>query len=253
MGGQTLSLQGGILMSDRNQKIDLQLLNRSRNNDGFAKEELIKKYTPMVRYIVRTNHVKSLEFEDMLQEGFIGLLSAIDEYNFQDYNVKFSSFAYLCIVRKIYNIIRQSNNYKNRALNHAISLQMPTDDGQTRILLDFIASERTVDPEDVLESTWTAERINDLLKNHLSVLEYTVVGLIVNGYTVGEIEERIGIDAKSIDNARTRVRFKLQKIISKYGSLTSPHVPHKVRKREDLYIAIESISFGDIVEVGFGS
>lgn len=240
-------------MSDRNQKIDLQLLSRSRNNDNFAREELVKKYTPMVKYIVRNNHVKTLEFEDMFQEGLIGLLSAIDEYNSQDYNVKFSSFAYLCIVRKIYNIIRQSNNYKNRTLNYAVSLQAPTDDSQTRTLLDLIVSERTVDPEEVLENKWTAERINDLLKNHLSLLEYTVIGLVLNGYTVGEIEERIGIDAKSVDNARTRARFKLQKILSKYGSLTSPHVPRRVRKREDLYMPINRVPFNTIGEAVLGS
>lgn len=240
-------------MSDRNQTIDLQLLSRSRNNDSFAKEELVKKYTPMVKYIVRNNYVKTLEFEDMFQEGLIGLLSAIDEYNSQDYNVKFSSFAYLCIIRKIYNIIRQSNNNKNRTLNQAVSLQTPTDDSETRTLLDFLASERTVDPEEVLENKWIAERINELLKNHLSMLEYTVIELILNGYTVGEIEERIGVDAKAIDNARTRVRFKLQKLLNKYGSLTNPHIPNKVRKREDLYMPIDRILLTTAGDVGFGS
>lgn len=239
-------------MSDRNQKIDLQLLNRSRNNDSFAKEELVKKYTPMVKYIVRNNYIKTLEFEDMLQEGLIGLLSAIDEYNSKDYNVKFSSFAYLCIVRKIYNIIRQSNNYKNRTLNYAVSLQAPTDSSQTRTLLDFITSDQTIDPEEVFENKWTAERINSLLQNHLSLLEYTVIGLVLNGYTIGEIEERIGVDAKSVDNARTRVRCKLQRILSKYGSLTSPHVPNRARKREDLYMSIDRVSFTATGEVGFG-
>ena len=222
-------------MSDRNQKIDLQLLNRSRNNDWHAKEELVKKYSPMVRYIVRNYYVKTLEFEDMLQEGHIGLLSAIDEYNPQHYDVKFSSFAYLCIVRKIYNIIRQSNNNKNKILNNAISLYTPMDDNQSRVLLDLIVSEKIIDPEEVFENKWTMECIGNLLKNHLSLLEYTVTGLLLNGYTIDEIQQKTGVDAKGIDNARTRVRLKLKRILDKYGSLTSLHVPEKVRKRKDLY------------------
>ena len=50
----------------------------------------------------------------------IGLLSAIDEYQ-SKYNVKFSSFAYICIIRKIYNVIKQSNGNKHQALNEGIS------------------------------------------------------------------------------------------------------------------------------------
>ena len=80
--------------------------------------------------------------------------------------------------------------------------------------------------------------LNQVLRNHLSILEYTVIMLFLNGYTSSEIEEEIGIGAKAVDNARTRVKLKLRRIMNQYGSLLSPKVPTQVRKREDLYLDI---------------
>ena len=54
----------------------------------------------MVKRIARNHYASFLEFEDLMQEGLIGLLSAIEEYD-PDKKVKFSSFAYICILRKI--------------------------------------------------------------------------------------------------------------------------------------------------------
>lgn len=222
-------------MSDANQRLDLELLDRIRNgqNDVDAREELIRKYTPMVRHIVKKTYRSTLEFDDMMQEGLIGLLNAIEEYNFNDFNVKFSSFAYLCIIRKIYNVIRQSNNYKNRTLNTAISLQSFIDINENRPLMEIISASQ-LDPEILTEEKWANQRLNQVLKNHLSLLEYTVISLILMGYSMKEIEEEIGISSKSVDNARSRIKFKLQRIMNEYGSLLSPKIPQKVRRRKDL-------------------
>ncbi len=216
------------------------MLNRAREDDAYAKEELIKKYTPMVRHIVRKNYKGIVEFEDMMQEGLIGLLNAINEYNFYDYSVKFSSFAYLCIIRKIYNIIRQTNNYKNRSLNSAISLQTYIDNDDSRVLMDFITSDQ-VDPEEIVEEKWVSQKLDKMLKNHLSLLEYVVIALLLKGYTTSEIENEVGINSKSVDNARTRIKFKLQRILSDYGSLLSPKIPQKVRKRSDLSMNLKDV------------
>ena len=52
------------------------------------------------------------------------------------------------------------------------------------------------------------------------------------------IEKQFGIGAKAVDNARTRVKSKLRKLIEEYGSLLSPRVPVVVRKRKDLYLKL---------------
>ncbi|MGI6559120.1 MAG: sigma-70 family RNA polymerase sigma factor [Limnochordia bacterium] len=223
-----------------NQSVDLQLINKIRSGDARAKEELVRKYLPMIKHIVRNHYASFLDYDDLIQEGMIGLLSAIDEYRPEEFDVKFSSFAYICIIRKIYNVLKHTNGNKHRALNNAISLYTFVNADETRTIMDHIASGRS--PEELVEEQILAQRLEEVLKNHLSILEYTVLIFLVSGYTSQEIERELGVSSKVIDNARTRVKSKLSRILHKYGSLLSPQVPLNVRKREDLYRKLPLVS-----------
>jgi len=83
-----------------------------------------------------------------------------------------------------------------------------------------------------------ANQLKAVLKAYLSPLEYDVVLRIIWGYSLGEIQEDLKLPAKVIDNARTRSRLKLKKVIMEYGSLLSPKIPLKTRKRHDLTLAL---------------
>lgn len=224
---------------DSNQITDLELIKLIRSGDDRAKERLVLKYIPMVKHIIRNYYASFLDFDDLLQEGVIGLLSAIDEYKPQQYNVKFSSFAYICIIRKVYNIIKQTTGNKHKVLNDAVSLQTFVNVDESRTILDLVPAEEIgFDPEQVIEEKIISQSLNELLNNHLSLLEYSVIILLLNGYSCSEIEEQIGVGAKAVDNARTRVKTKLSKLIKEYGSLLNPRVPVSVRKRKDLYLKL---------------
>ncbi len=232
-----LSVKGGTVMV--NQQTDLDLVFRIRTGDKDAQEQLVIKYIPMVKHIIRNYYASFLDFDDLLQEGVIGLLSAIEEYKPEKYDVKFSSFAYICIIRKIYNVIKQSTSNKHRALNDAYSLQTYLGSDESRTMLDLVpANDTMIDPEFLIEEKVTNQILDRLLMNHLSLLEYSVIVMLLRGYSCGEIEDEIGVGAKVVDNARTRVKAKLRKIISEYGSLLDPQIPHSVRKREDLYLKL---------------
>lgn len=226
-------------MDGSNQAVDLELIKRVRAGDGGARETLVRKYIPMVKYIIRNYYSSFLDFEDLMQEGLIGLLSAIDEYRPEEYDVKFSSFAYLCIIRRVYNVIKQSTGNKHRLLNEATSLQTPVGSDESRIIMDLVpAPFNQFDPEKMLEEKYVDEAIGRVLRNHLSILEYAVISRLLEGYSAREIEEEIGVGLKVIDNARTRVRTKLRRLLAEHGSLLSPQVPTNVRRREDLYLDV---------------
>jgi RNA polymerase sporulation-specific sigma factor len=224
---------------NQNQEHDLALLEQIRLGDTHGKEEMILKYLPMVKHIARRHYAPFLEFEDLMQEGFIGLLSAIDEYN-SDYDIKFSSFAYICIIRKVYNVIKQCNGNKHKALNKALSFQAAVAGNDTRTILDLIPDDNaSSDPVHIIETQTTNQDIDELLNAHLSLLEYSVVHLLLQGYACTEIERALGVKAKVVDNARTRVKMKLRRLLQMYGSLLSPHIPTKVRHRTDLYLDLK--------------
>lgn len=194
-------------MEKSNQSVDLELIRRIRANEEEAREDLVTKYVPMVKYIIRNYYSSFLDYEDLLQEGLIGLLNAIEEYKPEEYDVKFSTFAYICIIRRIYNVIKHTSGNKHRLLNEATSLQTPVGLDEKRMIIDFV-EDRThqVDPEEILEERLINDIIGQVLKNHLSLLEYAVITRLLQGYTASEIEEEMGIGLKVIDNARTRVK-----------------------------------------------
>ncbi|MGE5587527.1 MAG: sigma-70 family RNA polymerase sigma factor [Clostridia bacterium] len=226
-------------MSDTNQDFDLELLRRSRSGQEAARDDLIRKYVPMVRHIVRTTApgLPGSEFEDLVQDGLVGLLDAIRQYDPGKPGVKFSSFAYLCIIRKIYNSLRRQTSSKQKALNQAISLYSYVDREETRMVLDLLAGDY-VDPEAVVENEWASARVEQVLRSHLSMLEYAVTALLLRGYTTGEIGRAMGLDPKSVDNARTRVKAKLRRLLHRYGSLVHPEIPEKARRRRDLCMEV---------------
>jgi RNA polymerase sporulation-specific sigma factor len=229
-----------VIMSD-NQTLDLNLIKRFREGDQEARDNLVVKYVPMVKYIIRNYYAAFLDFEDLLQEGLIGLLSAMEEYKPDEYDVKFSSFAYICIIRRIYNVIKQTTGNKHRLLNEATSLQTPIGSDESRSIMDLVAAELAQsNPEEMVEEKYVAEVIGRVLRNHLSMLEYAVIIRLLKGYSAREIEEEMHIGLKVIDNARTRVKSKLKRLLDEYGSLLSPKVPTNVRKREDLYLDLHA-------------
>lgn len=211
---------------DVNQQRDLALIERTRAGEAEAREELVKKYIPLVRHIVRRHHGGRMEFEDLVQEGLIGLLGAIDMYRPDRFPVRFSSFAYMCVLRKILNATKQGTGAKQRAHTAAVSLQSGVYGGDGRTILDVQPSS-SPDPAEIVANKLIARDLARLLVNHLSALEYTVFGFVLAGLNCGDIGLRIGVDAKVVDNARTRARLKLRRLVDRYGCLLDPRVPRR--------------------------
>ena len=222
-----------------NQQRDLILLTKIRSGqDSQAKDELVKKYWPMIRHIVKNQNPSQNEFDDYLQEGAIGLLKAIDEYDPVNYPIKFSTFAYICILRRIYNAIKHSFSKKSQFTAKAISLNTTFGEDDSRTLLDSIPDMET-EPFSQVENLWVNQKLEMVLQAYLSPVEFQVIQLLLTGLTLTEIQEHLALSMKVVDNARTRARIKLKKVLFQYGSLLSPKIPLKTRKRKDLSIQLE--------------
>lgn len=223
------------------QKNDLELIAQIRSgNHRWALGKLVEKYLPMIHHIVRRQNPPPMEIEDFIQEGALGLLNAIQQYKGDEYPIKFSTFAYTCILRRIYSKIKQSYTKKALLFSNALSLSHPLPDGSCRTLLTIIPG-NDEEPFVYVERNWVREQLDAVLGAYLSGLEFKVIHLLLKGYTLGEMEKRLDLPGKVIDNARTRARLKLKKIIEEYGSLLSPNIPLKTRKRKDLAMALKVV------------
>ena len=74
----------------------LELINEQKDND--AMETLIKRYGPMITGQSRSLYIIGADEEDLIQEGMIGLVKAVNNYR-PDKGATFKTFAFMCVRR----------------------------------------------------------------------------------------------------------------------------------------------------------
>ena len=177
---------------------DLALVLRARNGDGRALDALIRRYNGFVRLKASSYFLAGGDGEDLQQEGLIGLYKAIRDYRV-DKDTSFRSFAELCITRQIITAIKGATRFKHGPLNGYISFSH-TPAGQ--------------DPDSgdcTIGDTLAASNVHDPANRVISSegLEAQVLALFMEGESYESIGERLGCDAKAVDNALQRDKRKV--------------------------------------------
>ena len=94
----------------------MSLISLSKDGDEKAKTILIKENMPLIKSIVNRYKNKSVEYDDLIQLGSMGLLKAIQNFN-TNFNVKFSTYAVPMIAGEIKRYMRDDGCIKvSRAL-----------------------------------------------------------------------------------------------------------------------------------------
>ena len=178
----------------------------STEGDRGAEEALSERYARLVRVCARPLFLAGGDSEDLLQEGMIGLLSAIREYD-PNSGTAFRSFAEHCIRMRILSAIKSASRLKHFPLNDGISLEELSEDPGADIstLPELIRH----NPEELILAKESREELNAAFSRCLSRFEIKVLDLYLEGLSYREIADRLCKDAKSIDNAVQRIRRKL--------------------------------------------
>ena len=72
---------------------ELELWKKIRSGDEKAREEVIISYRPMVFWLASKLHVSPDSHQDLIQEGMVALIEAVDRYDFER-GAKFITYAY---------------------------------------------------------------------------------------------------------------------------------------------------------------
>ena len=83
---------------------DEELLVKIKNGDKEARNILIEKYLNLVNKFAREYANRGMDFQDLVQEGNIGLIKAVDKYD-ASYGTKFSTYAYWWIKKAILDFL----------------------------------------------------------------------------------------------------------------------------------------------------
>lgn len=187
------------------------------SGDRIAEEMLVMRYTRLVRVCARPYFLAGGDSEDLIQEGMMGLLTAVREYR-ADRGGSFRTFAETCIRSRLLSAIKTATREKHSPLNHYVSFETPSFDVNADYVT-FTPQSGQTDPEAVLISREDYRERTDRLKDHLSGFEAEILGLYLNGLSYSDIAARVKRPPKSVDNAVQRIRRKLAQQFS-FGDLS---------------------------------
>lgn len=182
--------------------------------DGNVKsmESILRYFKPKVTAICREYFLLGADFDDILQEGMIGLYKAINGFDLNK-NSNFPKFASICIHHQIQNAVKMANSRKNYPLNDYISISVDGsvdgDDDSAKIMLQ-------ADNSHTEQNSLNKENLKNIyeqVKKCLTAEQYKMLLMYLNGYTYSEIATHFCKTNKNIDNQIQAIKRKLRVIL----------------------------------------
>lgn len=137
--------------------------------------------------------------DDLRQEGLMGLLSAVGSFK-PEKNVKFSTFAEVCIENRMKSLLANENKFASSVEN--------TDE---LFEIGNISSDET--PESVYLCKEYFSELFSSIRSALSPTEFRVFNFCIQGLSYRAAAEKLGITEKSVDNAMQRARRKIRALM----------------------------------------
>ena len=189
------------------------LVKLSKNHDSNATEELLTIFKSKVTAICREYFLIGAEFDDLIQEGMIGLYKAISVYD-ETKNHNFSAFASLCIHRQLQNAVKNANRKKNNPLNSYVPIKYY--DGTQDTDEDGITNLVIVDDSSNIEQNYIDKELKAIViskvKEILTEQQYSILKMFLNGESYVNIAKTFDLSSKQVDNMLQSIKKKLKTI-----------------------------------------
>lgn len=171
-----------------------------------AEEILVCRYTRLVRTCARPFFLIGGDSEDLTQEGMVGLIKAVREYDAEK-AASFRTFAEVCIRNRLYSVLRAAARDKHSPLNQSVPLDPPFFDSNsyTSGTNDLAQG----NPETFLIDREHTAALLAGVRKQLSEFEAKILGYYLDGLSCREIAGLVGKPPKSVDNAVQRIRRKV--------------------------------------------
>lgn len=186
---------------------DEELVELTKQGDIKAEKLIFRKYNKIIKERAKFYFLFGAERDDIIQEAMIAIFFAIQSYN-KNKKMTFESYANLCIRRRIYNMIKQFARKKHKILNTSVSLN---DDNRNKV---FLLPSKDLNPEQLIIGKELIKELKSVINSNLSNLEQKVLYYYLVGKSYQEISEKLGIDIKAVDNALSRLKKRLSKIVA---------------------------------------
>lgn len=172
---------------------------------------LLRRYEWLVRSRARSYFLRGADYEDLIQEGVIGLFKAVRD--FHNGGSSFRTFAEICVTRQIITAVKTASRQKHVPLNSASSLDAPAHDKEGGRTVSEMIGDRSTPFDLALMQTAEVQAIMSVLREHLSPFEYRTLSLWLEGRPFVEIAHRLGKHTKAVDNGIWRVKCKIRRLL----------------------------------------
>lgn len=181
-----------------------------------ALELIIEKYYPMVIRISSKYYAPWAEFEDIVQNGLIGLIKAV--FYFDSEKSSFNSFAWKNIEGEVQTFITYLNRKKNKILSDSSSIDV-FDEEESGEQADYSLQDKSTNiPKKIF-----VDIIKETIVKHLKDVEIDIFEMWLDGYSYAEIQEELNVNFKKVDNTiqkakkigRTKIdRFIIEQVFN---------------------------------------
>ena len=182
---------------------DETLCRLAQQSNGSAAEDLVKRYTRLVKTCARPYFLAGADAEDLMQEGMIALLSAIRTYR-GDRGAAFRTYASRCISNGLAKVAAS----QLRARNIPLALTAPLDEAGN------VSAPSQDEPEEIVIRQEQSRDRSHRMKAELSEYELACLQLLLDGCSYAQIAGRLGRTVKSVDRALGRARQKLRRALA---------------------------------------
>ena len=190
---------------------EAELLEKSRNGDDDARNELIEHNLRLVAHIVKKYYNTGADQDDMISIGTIGLIKAVSTFN-TDKGIHLATYASRCIENEILMFFR---NQKKTAQDVFISDPIDTDkDGNTLTLIDVIADKSDI--ADEIDTKIKVEKLRVILPICLTERERLIIEMRYGlcgreELTQREIAKKLNISRSYVSRIEKSALEKLRK------------------------------------------
>ena len=187
----------------------LQALSASGNSE--AEDLLIRRYTRIVKALARPFFLVGADSEDLIQEGMLGLLSALRSYD-PKAGASFKTYSQLCIRRKLISAVRSASCKNTVSLDDCLSLESPLFNETQPEMAHGLRIDSPPRPEELVIDKENTQKLFQNVFNVLSRFEQQVLRCYLSGMSYREIAEMTNKTEKAVDNAVQRIRQKVSRL-----------------------------------------
>ena len=182
---------------------DNELIELFRNGNQTAFSQLALRYMFVIKNKSVDLHGKGIDEDDLMQEGFLALHSAVNSYD-ENSEASFRTYASVCIRNRLVSAVRIANSRRNKINNDMSSIGLD----------ESIPLRPEKEPENAFIIKQDYAQLVQYIKENLSKSELKVLSMYIDGMSYDEIAKTLGKSRKFCDNAMQRVRTKLKKRMS---------------------------------------